>query len=84
LELGLSKIWKERLLDFIRIVAILLCMHVIWLATSGDTEKYNIPVIIAWEAGMIIFFWILYGEAMRTADYKIEELEDKYHEIKNR
>ena len=84
MTLKLSKIWKDRFLDFIRIISIILCFYSIWLAIDGDTDKYNIPVIIACFQGVNIFLWILYGEAMRMQDAKIEWFEDKYKEIKNR
>ena len=78
----MSKLWKERLLDFIRIISIILCFYSIWLAIDGDTVKYDIPVIIAYFQGINIFLWILYGEAIRTQDAKIVYFEDKLAELK--
>lgn len=82
ISFSMSRLWKERLLDFIRFVAVILAFWSIWLALDGNTEKYNIPVIIAWFQGLIIFFIILMGEYNRTAESKVDELEKDLNRIK--
>ena len=82
MPVSFSRLWKERILDFIRIVAIILAFYTIWLALDGNTVKYNIPVIIAWFMGVEIFLWILYGEYNRSQDLKVEELEKDLNKLK--
>ena len=83
MDVRMSKIWRERFLDLIRIVALLLTFHVLMFALSGDPEKYDILAIIPIEAGIVIFLIILLGEQMRVHKFEIEEKDDKIVELES-
>ena len=84
LKLNLSRIWKDRILDLIRILSIILAFWTIWLERSGDRTIYNIEDIITIFMAFNIFFTILLGEYNRIQDYKIETFEDELNRIKNK
>lgn len=83
-EINVSPIWQDRFLDLIRIVNILLSMYTIWLVVSGDTIKYNIPVIITIFMVINIVLTILLGERIRSLDPILAKLEDDYQKLKNK
>ena len=83
MDVRMSKIWRERFLDLIRIVALLLSFHILMFALSGDPEKYDILAIIPIEAGIVIFLIILLGEQMRVHKFEIEEKDDKIVELES-
>lgn len=83
MDVRMSKIWRERFLDLIRIVALLLTFHILMFALSGDPEKYDILSIIPIEAGVVIFLIILLGEQMRVHKFDIEEKDDKIAELES-
>lgn len=83
MDVRMSKIWRERFLDLIRIVALLLTFHMLMFALSGDPEKYDILSIIPIEAGVVIFLIILLGEQMRVHKFDIEEKDDKIAELES-
>ena len=84
LKLNVSRIWKDRLLDLIRILSIILAFWTIWLERSGDRMIYNIEDIITIFMALNIFFTILLGEYNRVQDYKLENFEDELERIKNK
>ena len=84
LKLNLTRIWKDRLLDLIRILSIILAFWTIWLERSGDRTIYNIEDIITIFMAFNILFTILLGEYNRVQDYKLENFEDELERIKNR
>ena len=84
IKASISPIWKDRILDLIRIVNILLSFYSIWLVNSGNEAKYNIPLIITIFMIVNIFLTILLGEHMRSLDPKLVELEKEYQQIKAR
>ena len=83
-ELSVSPLWKDRILDLIRILNIILSFYTIWLVVSGDPVKYNIPLIVTIFMVINIILTILLGEHMRALDPKIVQLEKEYQEIKKR
>ena len=83
-NISISPIWKDRILDLIRILDILLCFYTIWLVNSGDEAKYNIPLIITVFMIVNIVLTITLGEHMRSLDPKLVELEKEYHRIRER
>ena len=83
-EVSVSPIWKDRALDLIRIVNILLSFYSIWLVNSGDTTKYNIPLIITIFMSINIVLAILLGEHMRSLDPDLARLQQEYQRIKER
>lgn len=82
MEISISPIWKDRILDLIRIANVLLSFYSIWLINSGDTAKYNIPLIITIFMVVNIILTILLGEHARSLDPKIIELEKEYQRQK--
>ena len=83
-EIAISPIWKDRLLDLIRIVAILLEFYTIWLINSGDTVKYNIPLIITVFMSINIVLIILMGEKIRSDDPVLKKLQEEWVKLKNK
>ena len=83
-EIAISPIWKDRLLDLIRIVAILLEFYTIWLINSGDSVKYNIPVIITFFMSINIVLIILMGEKIRSDDPVLKKLQEEWIKLKNK
>ena len=84
LTISISPIWKDRVLDLIRIVSILLCFYTIMLAITGDWVKYNMPVIITIFMSITILCIIIMGEKIRSDDPILQELQKKYLELKAR
>ena len=82
MEISISPIWKDRILDLIRIVNILLSFYTIWLVVSGDPVKYNIPLIITVFMVINIILAVLLGEHMRSLDPNLMELEKEYQRQK--
>lgn len=83
-ELSVSPLWKDRILDLIRIVNILLSFYTVWLINSGDDIKYNIPLIITIFMVVNIVLTILLGEHMRSLDPATAKLEKEYQDLKNK
>lgn len=83
-EISISPIWKDRILDLIRIASILLSFYTIWLVLSGDATKYNIPIIITFFMGVNIVLTIMLGERIRSLDPVLMELEADYQKLKNK
>jgi len=77
----ITPIWRERFLDLIRIIAMLLSFHIVMFALSGDPEKYDILSIIPVEAGFVVFLIVLLGEQMRITKFEIEEKDDKIQQL---
>ena len=84
MEISISPIWKDRILDLIRFVSVLLSFYTIWLVVSGDWEKYNMPAIITIFMVVNIVLTIILGERLRSLDPKIVELEAEYQRLKNK
>ena len=83
-EIAISPIWKDRILDLIRIVAILLEFYTIWLINSGDSVKYNIPLIITVFMSVNIVLIILMGEKIRSDDPVLKKLQEEWVKLKNK
>jgi len=83
-EINISPLWKDRILDLIRIINIILSFYTVWLVNSGDTVRYNIPLIITIFMVVNIILTVLLGEHMRALDPKIVELEREYQRLKNK
>ena len=83
-EISISPIWKDRILDLIRIASILLSMYTIWLVLSGDATKYNLPGIITGFMIVNIVLTILLGERIRSLDPVLMKLEEDYQRLKNK
>jgi len=83
-EISISPIWKDRILDVVRIANVLLSFYSIWLVNSGDWEKYNIPLIITVFMIVNIFLTIIMGEKIRSDDPILQELQKKWIELKNK
>ena len=84
LQIQLSRIWKERILDLVRIFAIVLAMYTMWLVNSGDPIRYNIPVIVTIFMVLNIAFIIILGEYNRLQEYSVEALEKELQELKKK
>jgi len=83
-EIAISPIWKDRILDLIRIAAILLCFYTMFLVVSGDWIKYNIPVIITVFMSVTIVLIILMGEKIRSDDPVLKKLQEEWIKLKNK
>ena len=83
-EVRISPLWKDRILDLIRIVNILLSFYTVWLINSGDATKYNIPLIVTIFMIVNIVLTILLGEHMRSLDPELTKLQEEYNRIKNK
>ena len=83
-EVSISPLWKDRILDLIRIVAILFCFYTIFLVISGDWVKYNMPVIITAFMSITIVCIIIMGEKIRSSDPILAKLEADYQRLKNK
>ena len=79
----LSPIWKDRILDLIRIVAIILCFYTIMLVITGNWTKYNMPLIITWFMSVTIVCIILMGEKIRADDPVLQALQKEWLRQKN-
>ncbi len=79
-----SPIWKYRILDLIRIAAIILCFYTIMLVITGDWTKYNMPLIITVFMSVTIVCIVLLGEKIRTDDPVLKKLQDEWVRQKNR
>ena len=77
-EIRISPIWKDRILDLIRIVAILLCFYTMLLVITGDWVKYNMPVIITVFMIVTMICIIIMGEKIRSDDPKLKALQAEY------
>ena len=81
-EISISPLWKDRFLDTIRILSVLLSFYTIWLVNSGDATKYNLPLIITVFMGVNIVLTILLGEKIRSSDPILAQLEADYQKLK--
>ena len=77
-EVSISPIWKDRALDVIRFVSVILQFYTIWLVNSGNWEKYNMPLIITIFMVICIVLTVMLGEHMRSLDPTLMALEKEY------
>ena len=83
-KISISPIWKDRILDLIRIANVLLSFYTMWLVNSGDHTKYNIPLIITIFMIVNIVLTIMLGEKVRSSDPVLMKLELDYQELKKK
>ena len=84
MEISISPIWKDRVLDLIRFATVILQFYTIWLVNSGDWEKYNIPLIITIFMVVCMILTIVLGEHTRSLDPVLAELQADYKKLKNK
>ena len=84
MEISISPIWKDRVLDLIRFATVILQFYTIWLVNSGDWEKYNIPLIITIFMVVCMILTIVLGEHTRSLDPVLAELQADYKKQKER
>ena len=83
-EISISPLWKDRILDLIRIANVLLSFYSIWLVNSGDWTKYNIPLIITIFMVVNILLTIIMGEKIRSDDPKLKGIQKAYVEMRKK
>lgn len=81
---NVSPIWKDRILDLLRISNIILSFYTIMLVITGDPVKYNIPLIVTIFMIINILTTILMGEKIRSDDPVLRKLQEEWVRQKNR